>query len=570
MNTFGNISVEGGKTLGGILNEGRLRVPANQREFSWKQTHVRELFQDIKPIIDDRSGQEYFLGTVVVLRNPQDPNRYRTVVDGQQRLATVAIFLAAVRDYFVRENDDDGVKSVEPEYLLKIKMPERKIIPQLQLNDNDHSFFEHRVLSRAGTDERKQATHERHRSSHRLIHQAANTASDQVASIVRDEKSENRAAALTRWVDFFSNQARVIMVIVEDEAVAYTVFETMNDRGLELSATDLIKNRLFSLSQEQLDQTKRNWAKMLGILESIQSTTIVKDYVRHYWISKHGRTRAPVLFKAIREEVSNQKRAIDFAAELEKNALQYVALLNPENELWHTFRPIMKDYISALTTLDVKQIRPLLISVLAAFPKGEAIKAFRLMISICVRLMAADQLGRGSLETEYESAALEVYERKITTAAALTNKLKSIIPADNKFREDFATFEVTNEPHARYLLKALDVAETGLALTGMSSKDEPTLEHLLPLNPKHLADWPFTSEEHEDYVHQFGNQALLPNESNSTAGSEKFTVKRLILARQPNQLTKEIGQLTAWGRGEIDTRQKRLAAIATKAWPLRV
>src|ERR1700719_386864 len=100
MNTLGNISVEGGKTLGGILNEGRLRVPPNQREFSWKQTHVRELFQDIKPIIDDRSGQEYFLGTVVVLRNPQDPNRYRTVVDGQQRLATAAIFLAAVRDYF--------------------------------------------------------------------------------------------------------------------------------------------------------------------------------------------------------------------------------------------------------------------------------------------------------------------------------------------------------------------------------------------------------------------------------------------------------------------------------------
>lgn len=496
MNTLGNISVEGGKTLGGILNEGRLRVPANQREFSWKQTHVRELFQDIKPIIDDRSGQEYFLGTVVVLRDPQDANRYRTVVDGQQRLATAAIFLAAVRDYFVKENDDDGVKSVEPEYLLKIKMPDRKIIPQLRLNDNDHEFFEHRVLSRPNTDERKQATHERLRSSHRLIHQAASTAAEQVASIVRDEKSENRAAALTRWVDCFSSQARVILVTVDDEAVAYTVFETMNDRGLELSATDLIKNRLFSLSQDKLDQTKRCWTKMLGILESVQSTTIVKDYVRHYWISKHGRTRAPVLFKAIIEEVSNQRRAINFATELEANALQYVALLNPDNELWNPFRPIMKEYISALTTLDVKQIRPLPISVLETFPKGEVIKAFRLMISICVRLLAADQLGRGSLETEYESAALKVHLRRVTTAAGLANELKKVIPQDDKFCHDFATFEVSNEPHARYLLRALDVTESGLALTGTSSKDEPTLEHVLPLNPRNMADWPFTPEEH--------------------------------------------------------------------------
>lgn len=83
MSTLGNITVDGGKTLGGILQEGRLRVPANQREFSWKRTHVRELFQDIKPIIEDRSGQEYFLGTVVVLRDPENrADLHRTVVDG--------------------------------------------------------------------------------------------------------------------------------------------------------------------------------------------------------------------------------------------------------------------------------------------------------------------------------------------------------------------------------------------------------------------------------------------------------------------------------------------------------
>lgn len=570
MNTLGNISVEGQKTLGGILTEGNLRVPANQREYSWKQTHVRELFQDIKPIIEDRSEQEYFLGTIVVLRNPEDRQRYRIVVDGQQRLATTAIFLAAVRDYFVREHDEDGIRAIEPEFLLKMKLPERKEIPQLSLNDNDHEFFERRVLLRPTAEERKVVSRDRMRSSHRLIHQAANAAAEQVNSILRDEKSENRTAALMRWVNFFIHQARVILVTVEDEAVAYTVFETMNDRGLELSAIDLIKNRLFSLSREKLDQTKRNWAKMLGILESVLSSTIVKDYVRHYWISKHGRTRAPVLFKAIREEVSNQRRAINFAVELENNASRYVALVNPENELWKPYRPIMKEYVTALIALDVRQIRPLLISVIRVFSSGEATKAFRLLVSLCVRLMAADQLGRGSLETEYENAALEVDQKQIVAARTLADKLKRVIPDDETFLREFAEFDVTNEIHARYLLKALDVAESGTSLAGSSTQNEPTLEHVLPLSPKNLADWPFTSEEHDEYVHRLGNQALLPNQSNSTIGNEKFSVKRAVLAKQPNQLTKEIGQFTKWGKTEIEERQKRLAAIALKAWPLQV
>src|ERR1700689_1415727 len=97
MNTLSNskIGFNGEATLGAILQKGGLRVPPNQREFSWKATHVRELLRDIKPIIDDRSGQEYFFGTIVVLRDRQD----QVVVDGQQRLATTAISFEPIGDY---------------------------------------------------------------------------------------------------------------------------------------------------------------------------------------------------------------------------------------------------------------------------------------------------------------------------------------------------------------------------------------------------------------------------------------------------------------------------------------
>jgi hypothetical protein len=163
-----------------------------------------------------------------------------------------------------------------------------------------------------------------------------------------------------------------------------------------------------------------------------------------------------------------------------------------------------------------------------------------------------------------------VHQKSITTAAALTDKLKKVIPDDKKFAEDFAVFEVSNEGHARYLLKALDIAKSGLALAGSSTNDEPTVEHVLPKTPKNLSDWSFTPEEHGEYVYRLGNQALVPNAPNSIAGNEKFSIKRPILEKQPNQLTKEIGQLSKWGKDEINDRQQRLATIAVKAWSIRV
>jgi hypothetical protein len=571
MNTLGEISVIGEQTLGKILNEGKLRVPSNQREFSWKESHVRELFQDVQTVIDDGEGNEYFFGTIVVLRHADQGGTWRIVVDGQQRLATTAIFLAAVRDYFFYAKDDQGVVAIEPEYLLKTTLPERMPIAQFRLNDGDHSYFENRVLHKPDSEPRKEAarrTVKQLRPSHRLISAAAELAAEQVSKIVRDRKPEDREKQLMKWVQFFHSQARVIMVTVQDESTAYTVFETMNDRGLELSAIDLIKNKLFSLSKQKLEDTKHNWSRMLTTLETVQSSTIVKDYVRHYWISKNGRTRAPVLFKAVSDEVNNSKRAVAFAEELAANAGAYVALLDPGNDAWSKYRPLIREYVAALKVLDVKQIRPLLLSVARTFPKNEVPKAFALVVSWCVRLMAADQLGRGSLESEYSDAAQSVHEKKITTASQLATTLKSIIPDDNKFASDFSLFTVADEGHARYLLRILELTETGQTIGGVTPKRETTLEHVLPKQPKNLNDWPFTQEEHQEYVYRLGNQALMPNQSNSEMGSDKFAIKKQILSKQPNLLTKEIAQEADWGKRQIETRQARLSKIAVRAWSL--
>jgi hypothetical protein len=573
MNTLGNIDVAGRATLGHAIKEGRLSVPSNQREYSWKQTHVRDLFDDVHTVIDDPETAEYFLGTIVVMEDPNDAERRRVVVDGQQRLATTTIFLAAVRDYFFRNNDDEAAIEIEKNYLMSVDLHVREPRAHLHLNDGDDEFFLDRVLLRPDDPKRKKVmARSRFRTSHRLINQAAGLAAAQVAEILKHVRPEKHAGALLKWIDFFETNARVIWVTVQDEQTAYVVFETMNDRGLELSATDLIKNYLFSLSGSQLSKTKHNWSKMVGILESVESSVIVKDYVRHYWISFYGRTRAPALFAAIKDEIKNPRSAIQFASNLAETAPQYVAFRIPEHVYWKPYGMALSKNVKTLDDLGLRQVRPLLLSVLRRFRKGEVRKVFQLAVSWSVRLMATGQLGRGALETDYGVAALAVEKGRITTTADLAKQMRNVIPTDDEFVNSFATsFIVTTPSHARYLLAALERTATGKADSPMLNEDPNIgLEHVVPLNPT-LSEWPdFTADEQEEYVNRLGNLCLLANHPNSDLGNKSFAHKQTVLKAQSIRLTAEIGRFSTWTEKDIEKRQKRLANLAVKTWPLSV
>jgi uncharacterized protein with ParB-like and HNH nuclease domain len=100
------------KGIGEVLNHGRLMVPLNQREYSWKEEHVTDLFQDFSGAL--ASDKTHFLGTVVLTRGAEETPE---VSDGQQRLATTTILLAAIRDWFFRHKDMEGAQAIEDTYL---------------------------------------------------------------------------------------------------------------------------------------------------------------------------------------------------------------------------------------------------------------------------------------------------------------------------------------------------------------------------------------------------------------------------------------------------------------------
>ena len=129
--------------IGSVLARYTLTVPINQREYSWTQREVTDLFHDLAKAIR-LNAPEYFLGTIVSI--PRKPGTLE-VVDGQQRLATTAIFLAAVRDALAnREADKLIVERIENVFLSAIDASARKRVSRLTLNVTDATYFEGRVM----------------------------------------------------------------------------------------------------------------------------------------------------------------------------------------------------------------------------------------------------------------------------------------------------------------------------------------------------------------------------------------------------------------------------------------
>ena len=219
--------------IGRALLNKMLAVPFYQRSYAWEDKHVLDLFSDVISTIE-KGESEYFLGTIVTTKN--DTPRPE-VVDGQQRLATVTILLAAIRDYFTNNNDNARASNVTLRYLYTQNLTTLDTIPKLRLNDADNDFFLKRILTPPDSPER---AIEPSKESHKKISRAATLAKE---FIERTALAPNPTARLASIVDdFLTDSLKVIWVSVPDDANAFTIFETLNDRGLALAISDLLKN----------------------------------------------------------------------------------------------------------------------------------------------------------------------------------------------------------------------------------------------------------------------------------------------------------------------------------------
>jgi len=559
MSTIGQIEIEGKETLGHALKDKRLAVPSRQRSYKWEEQQVDDLLRDFGDAIASNQG-EYFLGSIVAVSN--ETTGRPEVVDGQQRLATTTILLAAIRDYFFSHGDPDRGTNIELMYLMSRNIETNEPEPRLILNDFDKEYFEARILSRPGDAARDIKPT---RESHERLSDAATICATQVEKLV---KKDPALKLLFDWIDFVETKARVIWVTIQDASNAYVMFETLNDRGLELSMADLLKNYLLGRGGEDLlPETERRWMSMATTIENAGNEQLVLTYLRHAWISLHGPVRGRDVYSAIKSEVHKKAEVRALAKELAEQANSYAAILSSDHQFWDKYPDECKVYVDELRVLRVAQVRPLILAVLRRFQPKDVARALRLFVSTSVRFLIVGGGGAGVMEQTYGGKATDVTNGTIKSPKTLREALIPAVPGDLEFEEEFATARVSLSYLARYYLRALEPSESGDEWIPNPAPGAVNLEHIMPESLKKWSQ--IQADVGRAYLRRIGNLAVLKKPLNADAGDGPFKDKKKFYEKSKYELTKTLKEYADWGPDQIEERQRKLAKLAVKRWSLK-
>lgn len=541
--------------LGDVLKRYQLSVPPNQREYSWSDKEVMTLLQDfVKAISDDEAG--YFLGTAVTI--PQKNSL--EVVDGQQRLATTAILLTSIYEY-IQPYEPDLANSIKTDFLVGYDRSRKQYIPKLTLNLRDNDFFRSRITG--------DNTYNPTCSSHERIQDAFNRCKEHIKNVVSSYAEKDHVDILNRWIAFIQDKALVVLVRVTDEANAYKMFETLNDRGLKTSQSDLVKNHLFGKAADRIGEVQEKWALLRGTLESMDNEDITIDFLRHGLTASHGFVRENQIYETVQTIAKSAQTAITFAGNMENLANIYVAIHNPEHEKWNKYNDSVRRSIEVLNLFNLRPMRPLMLAIAAKFDEKETQEAFKFLITLTVRIFIVGNSRNGVIEQALAATAKDIYSNKLK--ADFKSSLKNVTPSDEQFRLAFENATVTKMQWARYYLRSLEMAakrESEPWLIPNNDKQAINLEHVLPKRPQNNWSSSFTEEEVGLYVNRIGNMALLQASKNADLKSDKFDVKKKVFQLSPYLLTKQIGDLDKWDKNSIIDRQKLLAQYALIAWEI--
>ena len=565
-NTLLNTDTEDLKEL--LSNGKSYSVPAYQRDYSWKQEHWEDLWEDLCTVEANR--EDHYMGTIVLEIGERKQFR---VIDGQQRMATLSILILACVDYLY-SLAGEGVKPpenkeraalLESGYLGAKDPSSLRITPKLKLNANDDDFFQLNLAQRKPPQGGVRGL----RDSERLLWGCFQFFVGKVREKFSTRKKGEEVAVFVS--EIVTERLVFISVRVQDQLSAYTVFETLNARGLELTETDLLKNYLLSLadrlSKSQMEPVLRQWARITARV----GIASFPEFLRHHLNSQRGYVRQKQLFKTIKKDVTALDQVFALLDWLEKDAAWFEGLNDPASQFWLDYQGA-KEHVRVLNLFNVSQYTPLVLAAKDVFTTPQdMVEILRYCAVVSVRFNGVSRRSTHMLEEIYNRAAVDVRQGRASTLAAVRLALRPIYIPDEDFEADFAALGLRNRSTSgkrlRYILARLEKQLSGVDITdeGMTA----TVEHILPENPGEAGWEHFTSDAHERSYERVGNYSLLERGLNGQqAGNAAFAQKQAVYAKSQYRTSNDLGKFTDWTEETIAKRQAELAKVAKSIWSL--
>jgi hypothetical protein len=500
----------------------------------------------------------------IVLQSSKRSDTEFTIIDGQQRLVTISILAIAIIEKIqtLIDRGEEAEANKERQRLLKSgylsnKDPgSLKESSKLILNENNNDFYQsHLINFRAPRNLRSLA------KSNQLLWKAFLYFSESLKSIINVVNSgEKLAIFLTEAV---AKRLLFIQINVEDELNAYTVFETLNAREIELSSSDLLKNYLFSLFREpdDLQEGQRQWR---GIIDAVTMEKL-PEFLRYYLSLTQTRVRRERLFKGFRESMQNAESAFQLLEQLEEYSSLFIALDNPNDEFWQD-TPDNIPYIREIKLFGVKQAYPVLFAAHNKFSTENFTRLLKFVCIISFRYTMVSSLNPNELEGRYNKIAISINNGEITTPRQVFDSLRSVYVTDAKFLQDFSILSISTKGQkrrlVRYILWKLEMDESGRADI---NEEGFSIEHILPESPSDKWRDNFTDDEIELMTYRLGNLIPLEVNLNRQIGNQDYLDKQKIYQQSVYALARNI-VAEEWTPNTIAKRQEHLARRAVHIW----
>lgn len=555
-----------------FAGDASFQIPRNQRNYVWGEKNWNEMLNDIKYVfsmLPQKENMTHFIGSFVF----QKDNDNYIIIDGQQRITTIMIMLAAICCIQNEKGDSDGFGKTKQYLLGDISLSSEY---QRLRNDELNNFsiiVGYAVTYKEGLKEKSLLENVPFSKKKKQDKDIISCFWFFYNSFL--ELANNSIEKLSLIRSIIVNM-KVIHIISENELDCYEVFEILNARGVSLKDSELLKNYIFKYVQPQftVDSAKIRWNKIL------ENMTLCKDnidqFLTHYFTSRFEKTTSKVeIYQLVKDRIA--KNVInDLLNELVECSELYIYFYQPQ-----TYNnKVIAECLNFFNLENQRQFRPIFLSYLLAHKKGlisekELEKTFLLIRNFYFSFGLVCKHTSNLIESGVYKVANNIYCSKNSVCANdFYSVFEKYIPSKETFINNFIEKGYSNKN--KLFTNSKNKKEIKYILTSFESYfqlqqgGELTCD-LERCNVEHIMN----DNEINDMPCKVGNLLLISTRINGNIGDSDFEIKKEEYKKSKlcnvQSFLNYHGNKKQWAEEDISSRGRKLAELAySKIWSFKL
>ncbi|MGU8862649.1 DUF262 domain-containing protein [Clostridium perfringens] len=562
-----------------LSNKFLFEIPDYQRAYSWTKENLKQLVEDIWESVElnkARGNKEfdqyepYFLGSIVLCSKEykDDGCGIYDVIDGQQRLTSIIMLIAAIRDLIDNEEYKKVLSDLiyqKPNVLMGIKESIR-----VKARGKEEEFFKKYILTNGGTELVKDLDMEEFSEAKQNMVNAIEVFRDSFFN----ENGELLEEKLNEFIVYLLQKVVLVVITTESFTSAFRLFNVINARGLPLTDSDLLKSENLRVMNPEIrkeytdiwesheqDLGKEKLDQIIGFMRTMKLKNKVEESVYEEFSKKIFRNEPEYLGVNFVNHLTAVKALYDkyiidgnLEGVSEEEKSYYKNLINIMRE----FLPY-DDWMAAVIRFAEKfNDDKLVLEFVKVLEK-------RLVIDWVNGNSFADRLNRvyGILEVIEEKDSLE----EIKEAPVFLYDLERTTAYFENALNDIDFYSKGRMMIPKYIFVRLDMEKRANEVLDYS--DKIMIEHVLPRNAKE-AYWKdnFSADQRRNWANKFGNLVIITGAKNTRANNKPFAekVEQYLSKKSDFAITKEVLELSDWNMDSLKDRHESLVNRALELW----